>query len=296
MKSEDLRKELETLRHQLSILEQKAGLYEGPVIKYPPVRPYRNIVKSSADPGYTNRILVGTATTGVVRMEWVSGRYGQIIPCNWSYVQTNQWIGGYIPLGYQVAEAQNLIVREAIRRDMEWLLLLEHDTIPPADAFLRLNRYMIEKQVPVVSGLYYTRSRPSEPILYRGRGTGYYADWNFGDLVWVDGVPTGCLLIHGAILREMWEDAEEYEIKHASGMIDVTRRVFQTARKGWFDPETGEFNTKGGTSDLDWCTRVMEGGYFKKAGWDEYQDLEYPFLVDTNIFCKHIDIDGTIYP
>jgi hypothetical protein len=40
----------------------------------------------------------------------------------------------------------------------------------------------------------------------------------------------------------------------------------------------------------------MEGGYFKKAGWHDFEGKKYPFLIDTNIFCKHIDPDGTQYP
>jgi hypothetical protein len=51
-----------------------------------------------------------------------------------------------------------------------------------------------------------------------------------------------------------------------------------------------------GTSDLDWCTRVMEGGYFKKAGWPKFQRRKYPFLVDTNILCRHINPNGEIFP
>lgn len=292
-----LHDEVEALRQQVNRLEGRlARRYNGPVVKDPPVREYRQVVKDSGDPGYVNRLLIGTATTGLVRIEWVQGRYGQIVPTNWSQVQMNQYLNAYQPLRYQVADAQNLIVRAAVQDDFEWLLLYEHDVIPPADAFKRLNDYMVERQTPVVSGLYYTRSRPSEPLIYRGRGTGYYVDWEFGDRVWCDGVPTGFLLVHMAIIRAMWEDAEEYIIQHPDGQRDVTRAVFSTPRKQWFDPETGQYNTTQGTSDLDWCTRVMEGDYLAKAGWDEHAEMEHPFLVDTNIFCKHINQDGEQFP
>ncbi len=292
----DMRDEIRELRTRLRALEQQQQEYLGPLIEDPPVLPYRTIIKNSFDPGYTNRILVGTPTTGLVRMEWVAGRYGQIIPTNWSYVAMNQWMAGYIALGYQVADAQNLIVKDVIEREFEWLLLLEHDTIPPPYAFLMFNEYLQERQVPVVSGLYYTRSRPAEPLIYRGRGTSYFRDFKIGDKVWCDGLPTGCLLIHGGILRAMWAESAEYQIKHADGRVDVTRKVFDTPRKAWYDPETGQFNALGGTSDLEWCTRLKTEGFFAKAGWPQYQDMEYPLLCDTRIFCQHIDKDGTIYP
>lgn len=256
-----------------------------------PVRQYRTIINDSGDPGYVNRILVATPTTGLVRIEWVQARYGQIVPTNWSNVQLNQWLDSYIPLRYQVADAQNLIVREVVERDFEWLLLIEHDTILPPDAFIRFNQYIQDEQVPVVSGLYYTRSRPSEPLVYRGRGTGVYKDWQPGDLVWCDGVPTGCLLIHAGILREMWKESPEYTVRN-----QVTRRVFDTPRHLWFDPQSNQYNTITGTSDLDWCSRVVQGGYFEKAGWSKYQEMEYPFLVDTSIKCDHINPNGERFP
>jgi hypothetical protein len=260
-----------------------------------PVREYRIVVDDSGNPRYVNRLLVGTATTGIVRMEWVAARHGQMIPCNWSQVSINQFVSGYVPMRYQVADAQNLIVKVAVEGDFEWLLLLEHDTIPPPDAFIRFNEYMQTAKVPVVSGLYFTKSVPSEPLVYRGRGTSYYGDWHMGDLVWCDGVPTGMLLIHCAILREMWKDAEEYQLSN-----QFTRRIFDAPRMIHYSPDAREFYSLAGTSDLDWCKRVMEGGYFRKAGWGEFvdglDDPRYPFLVDTNIFCRHIDLEGIQYP
>ena len=289
--------EIESLKERLGVLEHNlAERYKGPKVPTSPVGDYRVVVKDSGDPGYVNKLLVGTATTGLVRIEWVMGRYGQIVPPNWSMVQMNQYLNAYVPLRYQVDDAQNLIVREAIRGEFEWLLLVEHDVILPPDAFRQLGDYMRKRDTPVVSGLYYSRSRPSEPLMYRGRGTGFYGDWEFGDKVWVDGVPTGCLLIHCGILREMWKDSEIYYIQHPDGRRDEARKVFSTPRRSWYDPETQQFNTNTGTSDLDWCTRVMKGGYLEKAGWEEHQEMEFPFLVDTNIFCKHIDKDGTQYP
>lgn len=155
---------------------------------------------------------------------------------------------------------------------------------------------MNEQQVPVVSGLYFTRSRPSQPCVYRGRGNSFYGNWELGDEVWVDGCPTGCLLIHSRILEEMWKESDVYLIQYPDGRREEARKVFTTPRDVWYDPESGSFNTSAGTSDLDWCTRVMENDFFKKAGWDEYQDMEFPFLIDTNIFCRHINPDGELFP
>lgn len=258
-----------------------------------PVREVRNIIMDSGDPGYVNRIMVGTACTGSVRVEWMMARYGQIVPCNWSMVQMLQFMSSYVPLRYQVADAQNLIVKEAIEKDFEWLFLLEHDVIVPNNLFVVLNDYMRRADTPIVSGLYFTRSVPSEPLVYRGRGNSFYGDWKLGDKVWADGVPTGCLLIHSAILRTMWADSEPYQVGN-----QTTRRVFDTPRAAWFNEATGQYNTTSGTSDLDWCQRVIEGGYLHKSGWGAFAEEHprWPFLVDTSIFCRHINPDGTQFP
>lgn len=270
--------------------------YVGPVVKNPPIRPYTQIVKDSQDPGYINRLLIGTATTGNLRVEWVQARYGQIVPTNWSHVQYLHYMNAFMTLRHQVADAQNMIVKAAVEGDYEWLLLYEHDVLPPADAFKRLNDYMIEAQWPVISGLYYTRSRPSEPLVYRGRGTGYYADWQFGDRVLVDGVPTGFLLIHMGIIRAMWDNAKDYIIQHPDGRQEQLKMIFDAPRQQWLDPDTGQYNTITGTSDLAWCSDIINGGYLAKAGWYEHQEMEYPFLIDTELFCRHINPDGEQFP
>ena len=96
-----------------------------------------------------------------------------------------------------------------------------------------------------------------------------------------------------SIIRAMWEESEPYMI----GNVEA-RRVFETPSKAWFDPESAQFNTTAGTSDLAWCKRVMDEGFFEKAGWPEYQGREFPFLVDTNIHCMHINntLSGEQYP
>lgn len=264
----------------------------GPIEVFPsPVRQPRVIVHDSGDPGYTNRLLVGTPCTGLLRVEWVAARYGQMVPINWSMANYMQMISGYMPLRYQVADAQNLIVAEAIRMDMEWLFLLEHDVIIPNDTFMRLNAYMRDAPAPVVSGLYFSRSVYSEPMIFRGMGQGAFVNWKFGDIVECDGVPTGCLLIHMGLIRAMWKDSEPYTI---GGIL--ARRLFVTPRTSWYNPETDVTNVSTGTSDLEWCKRVVEGDYLRKSGWTYHADKQFPFIVDTNIFCHHCNPDGTMFP
>lgn len=242
-----------------------------------------NKIVDSGINGLIKKLLVGTPTLGNIRMEWAAARYGQVIPSNWSKVDMIQYMSSFIPMRYQVADAQNLIVQETLNKGYEWLLLIEDDTIPPIDAFIRFSDYIRQAQYPVVSGLYFTRSEPAEPMVYRGRGNSYYTDWKLGDKIWVDGVPTGMLLINAKLLRQMYDDSEEYIVNNI-----VTRKVFDTPEMTWFNEETGAQEMLVGTSDLDWCRKIIEGGYLKQH-WPELAKKKYPFIIDTNINCMHID-------
>lgn len=241
---------------------------------------------------WTNRLVIGTPTLGVVRMEWVQSRFGQTIPTNFSLVDVHQYMTTYAPIGFQIADAENLTAKVVVEGNFEWFLSWEDDNLPPLNALVKLNEYIIKNDTPVVGGMYFTKSVPPEPILYRGMGKGYYADWKLGEKVWVDGLPFGFTLIHGSIIKALWKESPEYVVNGT-----VTRRVFDAPNESYIDPLTGGWMNQAGTSDLAWCARIMKDDIFTKAGWPEYQKKQFPFLVDTSIFVKHIDrTSGMQYP
>lgn len=256
-------------------------------------RSIETIIQNDSGKPLRNKLLIGTPTLGVIRVEWASARYGQVIPCNWS--SANVWAGynNTYPVGYMVADAQNILVDIAIKQNYEWLLFVEDDVVLPIDAFLTFNRYMKDGSLPVVSGLYFLKSNPPEPLIYRGRGNGAFFDWKIGSKVWCDGVPTGCLLINCSLLKIMYEESPEY----TTGSNQKVRKVFETPAKIWCDPENGKYQSAAGTSDLYWCDRVIQEKILFRAGYKILAKKKYPFLVDTSIFCRHIDLtSGNQYP
>lgn len=252
-----------------------------------------SIIKNPDTKPLRNRIYISTPTLGVIRAEWAQARWGATTPCNWTNSGSFYSYTQSFPMGYLVADAQNVSVADAITHNAEWLLFLEDDVVIPPDFFLRLNAYMKDGKIPVVSGLYYTKGNYSEPLVYRGRGNSCFSDFKLGDKVWVDGVPTGCVLIHMSILKLMYEEAEPY----MTAFGRAVRKVFETPSRAWTDPETGIGKMEGGTSDLYWCDTVMKNKVLERTGWKKIAKKEFPFLVDTNIFCKHIDLtSGKTYP
>ncbi len=170
-------------------------------------------------------------------------------------------------------------------------IFIDHDTILPPTFLITVNERIMKEHIPIWSGLYFTKSVPSEPLVFRGKGNGYFSNWKMGDKVWVDSIPLGCAVIHRSILQVAWDEAEDYE---ANGM--KMKRVFETPVRMWEDAKTKTWQTQTGTEDLNFCWRLKDKGMFKKAGWPEYQKKEHPFLIDTNVFCKHITPDGTMFP
>jgi len=254
---------------------------------------HTTIIKSGKDGNPRNRLLIVTPTLGLVRMEWSMARYGQATPPNWSSASASLGIGAVVPMHYLVADAQNLGCEDVVNKNYEWLLLWEDDVIAPYDALLQLNKYICKADIPVVSGLYFQKSTFSEPLIYRGLGTGAFTDFKVGDKVWADGVPTGFLLIHSKIIRLMYAESEPY--KTLGGR--TTRKIFETPAKIYYDPKTATYASGSGTSDLYWCNRVIKENVLARAGWPKISRRKYPFLVDTKIFCKHIELStGKQYP
>jgi hypothetical protein len=245
---------------------------------------------------YTNhgswghRLMIGTPVLGHVRIEWHLARTGAIIPTNWSNAYSTPIMPQSAPLNYTTPDAQNIIVRDTLEGDYEWLILLEADNLIPPDFWIRMNEYMRLKEYPVVSGLYWTKSDPPEPMVYGRSGNSFNEGWKVGDKIMVWGVPTGALLIHSSILRAMWDESPEYEL-----WGQKVRRVFEAPSKVWYDPQVG-FQSGSGTSDLNFCNQVIERHIMRKAGWKKFENDPRPFLVDTNITVAHIRDDGVKFP
>lgn len=243
---------------------------------------------------FKNRIMVGIPTTGIVRYEWVAARYNQVIPCNWSQAEFIYAYASWSPVGFQVANARNIIASAAVREGYQWLLFIDHDTCPPVNMLVTMNDYMTKGDIPVVCGLYFTKSVPADPLIYRGFGTGSFKDWKFGDKIWASGIPMGCTLINCDIFRAMQPDVPEDGLRTMQGREIMAHRYFVTPAEATINPD-GTWSSYTGTEDLYWCKKVIEGNYLAKAGFPKVAKKEFPFLVDTNIFCRHIDMDGIQY-
>ena len=245
-------------------------------------------------------ILLGTPTLGTIRMEWHDAMISLIAPPMWSLVRST-------PKGFSTHDAQNMLVDTVLRHPFKFLILIEDDTIPHPGFLLAIDKHCwrAERKLgpPVVSGLYHIKGSAEtrrgktgglellgpEPLVYRGAGQRAFRDWTMGDLVWVDGVPTGALMLHRSIL-EVWAAEPDVETYSVPGYPFPMKKVFQRPAQVWTDPDGG-IHTASGTSDLYFSHQTLERGLLQKAGYGKWARKRYPYLIDTSpeMCFKHID-------
>jgi hypothetical protein len=136
------------------------------------------------------RVLCVILTREVSSVAWAFGFRNLIIP------------GSYTGLaGMPFDHARNTGCQKLLELGWEWLFFLDDDVIAPPDAILKL----MEHKKPIVSGLYYRRNSPIVPVMMRNVAGGrqWVAEFNAPDLIEVDYVGSGCLLIHRDVLTSI---------------------------------------------------------------------------------------------
>lgn len=101
------------------------------------------------------------------------------------------------PVGMATATARIKAVEAAIKADCTHIFFLDHDVLLPPETLTVLAAH----NRPIACGLYYTKSKPPEPLLIRDEAV--LADWEHGDLVEVDVTGLGCALIDLEVFKEL---------------------------------------------------------------------------------------------
>lgn len=124
-----------------------------------------------------------------------------------------------IVLNKPIAEARNEIVQYALDQGANYIYWLDDDVIPPPDAFLK----MFMHQKDIVNGVYWSKSNPPMPLLFRNHLEGPYLDWHVGDFIEVDAAGNGLTLVKTDVYRKIsetiggpWYSTEYTSFKHAT--------------------------------------------------------------------------------
>jgi len=159
--------------------------------------------------------------------------------------------------GMPYDHGRNVACMKALECGADYLFFLDSDVVPPRDAVLRLMAH----DKPLISGMYCRRSPPhAVPVMIKN-GT-WFTAFRPGEVVEVDLVGAGCLLIRRDLLEKMPPQSPD-------------------RGRHWFDwrVDCAGIRPQGDclSEDFTFCKHVRER-------------MGIPILVDTSVHCKHVGL------
>ena len=165
--------------------------------------------------------------------------------------------------GYEVGEARSFAVEEALKRGMKYVLFIDADTLLPQNG-MQLLVYQLDNNpdYDIAAGLYTQKADPTVPLIWDRWGEGVFWDWTLGDVLKTNIVAagTGCMLIR----------------------VSLFERLPHSEDVPWFRTENGE----GKGENADYQYQMSDDIYFCRRA---VMEAGAKMLVDTNVYCKHID-------
>jgi SAM-dependent methyltransferase len=150
----------------------------------------------------------GHATGGLVPMQFMLSTQNWLPPLNvtlsWAY-----------KTGVLSAQARQIMTQEAKRiPTVEYIFYVDDDTlIPPMGLYTLYNFMETHPEAGAVSGIYTTRQKPAEPLIYTDHGKGAAWDIEMGEganPTPIMGAGAGCLLARVDAIKD-WEAANPGE-------------------------------------------------------------------------------------
>lgn len=197
---------------------------------------------------------------------------------------------------------RNVIVREFLKRDAEWLFWIDADTIVPVGAINRL----LATQKTLVSGLYYGKNEPHPTIAYYIYNGAYrpidkQLRWEKGEILPVDACGMGCMLTH----RSVFEDIQNSFVllQQKGGALTAVHKDDMVGEAPLNAKHKNDGMVIGGQQHVRLFPPTIEGAMFPYFALEhgKTEDLWFfelarrvghrPFL-DTSVECIHLGIRG----
>ena len=152
-------------------------------------------------------VVVGIPSFGMVSTYFMQARLSQQFPLVSSAIDK-------IVLNKPIAEARNEIVEFALSQGANYIYWLDDDVVAPPDAFLKM--YTHNKDI--VNGVYWSKSNPPMPLLFRNHMEGPYWDWHVGDMIEIDAAGMGLTLVKTEVYKKIQNElgGPWYSVDYAS--------------------------------------------------------------------------------
>ncbi|MDQ1307671.1 MAG: hypothetical protein QG671_3504 [Actinomycetota bacterium] len=176
-----------------------------------------------------------------------------------------------------VAEADNILVHEAIRDGAKYLLSIEEDVIPPPMGLRQLMATMgLRPESTVVAGIVTSKSIPPEPMIYREDGQGACFDFARGEIFEVASVHMGFTLIRLADLADVPAPLVPVRDYPEPGDVTEIRQFFKTSEE----------------AAVDGRDRMSQDVHFSRL----LRSAGKHIYADAGVNCGHFDLaNGMVY-
>ena len=158
--------------------------------------------------------------------------------------------------GKEADDARNIAAQRALDNGADYLFFLDDDVQPPFHAIRQLYyRLAQDKDAVIATGIYATKDKNPEPLIYRGNGGGAFWDWKKDTVFEITGCGTGCMMIKTEIFKKL----EKPWFRIIDNFITEGDNITQTM-----------------TEDLYFCDKVVKAGG--------------KIIADGGILCRHWDV------
>lgn len=217
---------------------------------------------------------------------------------------------------YRVDVAKQRLAEMAIANNAQYALFIDDDVLPPSNGLLKMIKlWKSDPKYKIISGVYFSKSEPPLPLIFRGGLEGSHWDWTTQDIIKADGAGAGFLFVDTSIFKKLpkpWfscdynfddprvsYDLQKWELTDRLGaellkgkqadrkmIADIEDRLGKLGEEivevqnGAFDPNLMR-NTRADAATTE------DLYFFKKA--KEYLGDEGQLWIDCSIQCAHQD-------
>jgi SAM-dependent methyltransferase len=215
---------------------------------------------------------------------------------------------------YRVDIAKERLAELAISNNCDFVFFLDDDVICPPDTLIKMIRlWRSDPKYKIISGVYWSKSDPPMPLIFKGNLEGSYWDWTTDDLITADGAGAGCLFVDTEVFKNMpkpwfsnqyffedprseydlekWhltdalaaefskgKDVDKKKLAEIQKKLVVVGEKVKAAKAGVFDPNL----LKNKHADVATTEDLF---FFKKAK----ESLGEKLWIDCSIQCQHQD-------
>ncbi len=145
--------------------------------------------------------VIGIPTLGMISSHFLAAR-AQLqsdLGISWcdKFVTDEEMRGLGRPI--DVASKKQYIAEFAVEQGAQWVLYIDDDVIFPPSVLLQL----MHRNKDIVGGVYWSKSEPPMPLIFKGHMQGSFRDWHVGDFFKVDAMGMGLTFIRTSVFKKM---------------------------------------------------------------------------------------------